>query len=316
MGSYALSPTSALPFIEINMLGNYLSDFGFYELDLSRKGKIIGSYTDQIFFRNSKERVSLVLDLKYRSSPSQKEYGVLRLQIENPNGNSASDFVCHAKINKRNVALLFENISEKEVHQICSNLNKTIVSHNQKLNNKWNTIASSLFYSEANAQCIEPNQGAFAGIHKHISESQILQQMGTCLSRAKDGAVETTKSYANSIALLLTSPTEFWGEIKKSSEAIMNLVVNFKQEMNTLVTSLNSLDRELLVESICPIIGSVVAGIAISSVTAAGVAKVAESLMQALIKLKSSQFMFGRLNQLKQSGRAPLAQEILICAVR
>ncbi len=302
---YKIFTSSFYPALDIYEVSTALADFQFDELDLSQKGRVFSEGIDQIYFNpnNKNDLAVLKLDLEYQSSER-----FLKL--------SESEFVCHGKTRRgRSFSLFVKGRSEAAFSKICKSVTtKTVSAARFKL---YNLLWEQAFAANGSAcSGVKNFRDSISNLQNRLSESPIMQKLGTCLAESFRGAKGVFEGIRDGFQSLLSSPRDLWSEIKEQASALLNFVGHLKEEVVQLVQGLGDLDMDLAINLGCNLGGELLASSLVAAVTGVGLVKLSAALGQALLKLNGMKSIFARLNQLKSLGKAGIAKDILSCAAR
>ncbi len=291
------------PALDIYEVSQQVLKFGLKELDLKRSGALIQGSLDQIYFNQQKphEIAILKLDLKLNS-----EEALFKISID--------EFACQGKTSRnRPFSLYLKGRTQAEVTKICLPFSKSFKSqsrfyiHKLFLNEaQASSFSSPCFDSKAPQQMISNLQGQMQG-------SILMQQLGTCLSNSLRGSKDRILGLKDGLQELLKNPRGLWSELSAQGRAMLEFVRHLESEMISLKNSLSDLNSDLILEFGCHLGGEVLISFGLSSLTGAGVLKLAAIMEQAVLKLKNMKSIFSRLNKLALSGKSKIAKEVLSC---
>lgn len=296
--TYSLEKTEFQAAMDIYEIAQKMSAHGFYEIDLRRQGHFLNSDFDQMYLHSIDKTKMAVLKLDLVLNSSEK---VLII--------SEHEFVCHAQTSRgRHFALYLIADNATKFMAVCDSF--------LKKNNVSNLIYR-LIVNEAQAgnldNCFRSEGSQTKDFQTSIMQSSIVQGLGTCLSSALRGSVNTFSGVNDSLVALFSNPTELWKELSQQAIALKNFLTHLKDEVVLLKNTLGSLDSELILQLGCQLGGEILSSMALTALTGAGMAKLLTTFMQAVVKLKSMTSLMARLTQLKQLGQLQMAKEVLSC---
>lgn len=311
---YQYAPRADYAFQDINSVGRVLSQYGFIEFDLKRKGSVVESFIDQIYLnpKSKSELAVLTLDL----SLSSKEK-ILKL--------SSSEFVCHSQTSTgRHFALYVKGKSTRETNEICHKLQMGSSNSFARSVFKPFNYLSQIFIAEASAKedCAPKNTtlAAIGELSTELNESILVQRLGTCLSHTLNGAIGSAQGLSDQLkktfSALLKNPRELWNEISEQATALKEFVWHIKTEVMQLKQALQEADMEMLMDVGCQFAGEFLVTTGLSALTGAGLVKLSLGFKNMFEKLKNSKTLFARLKELKSKGKGQLAKGVLSCAIK
>jgi len=281
-----------------------LKNFGLFEMDLKRQGQFLNSDVDQIYFSPTDKNIFVILKLNLKFN--KKSY----IKLSN------DKFVCHAKTNQdRDFSLYFEGFSESTFQSMCNKFkNTSYFSRNFIL---YKTFLNFAFANES-TRChgnSRSNVKSISNISENIDTTEVVQQMGVCLSEFVGGVKSTFNGFSDELSKLLENPTDLWQNLSEQAKAIHNFILHLSTEAIQLKRAIGSLDNRLVIQLACRMGGEVLVSAGISAVTGFGLSKLALTFVSAINKLKSMSSIFTQLNRLNKIGQAHLAKEILSCGI-
>jgi hypothetical protein len=307
--NYEFHPSTKYNGLDLYEISSELKKNSFFEMDLTRSGRIASLHLDQIYLNEKNKDDFAVVIFDLQAAPNEKKINF-----------SGNQLVCHAKTSQgRNFAIYFSNKKLSEGVSYCES------GHSSAARAVFNQIiprAAATDCASVNteyAKNVTQIRDAMLG-----SGQWLLQKMGTCLLQAKSGGDQAVQSFADGVGnfgetiknLTSLTPEKLWEKVSEKALAFKNFVSNISSEVKSLIQNFKNLDPELIMSAVCKSAGeSFVSGLIFAGV--AGVAaKIAISVAKFALQLKNLTAVFERLNHMKALGRVDLANGILSCAVR
>lgn len=297
--AYEFKPKNKYNGLDLYEISQELKKNSFFEMDLTRAGRIPAVHFDQLFFNSADTNVYAAVVFDLIAPPSEKN-----LVLEN------SQIVCHAKTTSgRDFALYFSNLKYAAQISFCNThttttLKKLIIQ----------TLVPSAFAEDCRSYT--------SILTKNIAQSRqavtagsewLLQKLGTCTVQAMQGGLGAAEGFGKGIVSLLSNPMHLWDQISEQAKALKQFVTHVASEVKTLIENFDTLDPDLILNMACHAGGEILVGGLISGGVLGIVGKIGLALTKAALKIKSLKNVFDKLSNLKKAGRIDLANGILSC---
>lgn len=181
------------------------------------------------------------------------------------------------------------------------------------------TTVLNLFIPSANAavSCdLTPNPWSkMTETVRHIESETILRSIGRCSSQALEGAKNTAADTLDFFKKLAKDPRGLWSEMKTSYEAFKSFTLNFKTDVEQILSTLGILSTEQKAQIACTISGEILT----SALAGAGLTSLPRLLPTLTLKMKQvAQILAETANLEKKGIKVPnkqfLTHEALRCA--